>query len=121
MGAVKCPVRCLRRLMLLTGVMLASPLFLWAQSSDPGAGQGNSGSEHEGWWKGITYDGLVSFFYEYNTNDPIPAENQFRVFDYADNEPRIDEAQLVVQHAVSKPGDFGFRVNFIAGSGVPMT
>jgi len=119
MGTPKCLVRCFCRLMLLIGVMLGSPLFLCAQSSDPAAATANSRAEHEAWWKGITYDGLVSFFYEYNTNDPIPAVNQFRVFDYADNEPRIDEAQLVVQRAVSKPGDFGFRANFMAGSGVP--
>jgi len=119
MDAQKHPLPDFPRLILLTGVMLASPLFSCAQSSDPPAATANSGSEHEAWWEGITYRGLVSFSYEYNTNDPIPPVNEFRVFDYADNEPRIDEAQLVVQRAVTSPGDFGFRVNFIAGSGVP--
>jgi hypothetical protein len=119
MGTPKRPVSCFCRLMLVTGVMLASPLFLCAQENDAATATVNSGTEHEAWWRGITYGGLVSFFYEYNTNDPVPPVNQFRVFDYADNAPRIDEAQLVVQRAVSKNGDFGFRVNFIAGSGVP--
>ncbi len=57
--------------------------------------------------------------YGYNTNQPYTRLNQFRVFDFNDNEPQLDVAQLVIQRAVEKPKQFGFRVNMIAGSGVP--
>lgn len=110
---------CFLCLLVLTGVMLASPLFLCAQNTDPPAPPPNPPAEHNSWWDGITYDGLVSFSYTYNTNDPVPPLNQFRVFDFNDNQPQIDEAQLVVQHAVSAPRQFGFRVNFVVGQGVP--
>lgn len=103
------------------GVMLVSPLFLFAQTGalpDPPAPTDNDHPSTP-WWKGITVDGLASFSYTYNTNDPSPPLNQFRVFDFNDNEPQLDVAQLVLQHPVSESGQFGFRVNAIAGSGVP--
>jgi len=62
---------------------------------------------------------MASLSYTYNTNDPVPQINQFRVFDFNDNEPQLDVAQLVIQHPVSESGQFGFRVNGIVGSGVP--
>ncbi|HUN61786.1 MAG TPA: outer membrane beta-barrel protein [Candidatus Sulfotelmatobacter sp.] len=105
---------------LLMGVMLAiltSPLFLSAQNPAPPPNP--PPSERTSWWNGINYDGLASFSYTYNTNDPIPPVNQFRVFQFNDNQPQIDVAQLVVQHPVSASGQFGFRVNFIAGQDVP--
>jgi len=101
------------------GVMLASPLFLCAQNPDPPGPPQNSASEHHSWWDGITYDGLASFSYTYNTNDPVPPLNQFRVFEFNDNQLQVDVAQLVVQHPASAPNQFGFRVNFIVGQGVP--
>ncbi len=61
----------------------------------------------------------MSFSYTYNTNDPIPRLNQFRVFDFNDDDPQLDVAQLVIQHPVSESGQFGFRLNLMAGSGVP--
>jgi len=110
---------------LLTGVMLVSPLFLFGQTDvlsgalpDPPP-PSNNDLPAKPRWKGITVDGLASLSYTYNTNDPIPPLNQFRVFDFNDNEPQLDVAQLVVQHPVSESGQFGFRVNAIAGSGVP--
>ncbi len=45
--------------------------------------------------------------------------NQFRIFDFNDNEPQLDMAQIVIQRAIEKPNQFGFRLNMIAGSGVP--
>ena len=77
------------------------------------------GAESKPWWKGITADGFASLSYTYNTNDPSTRLNQFRVFDFNDNEPQLDVAQLVFQHPVSESGQFGFRYNMIAGSGVP--
>ena len=104
------------------GVMLASSPFLFAQSAapaDPPAVSSSYQAESKPWWKGITTDGYMSLSYTYNTNDPIPRLNQFRVFDFNDNDPQLDIAQLVIQHPVSESGEFGFRYNMIAGSGVP--
>jgi hypothetical protein len=108
--------------MVLAGVMLASPLFLCAQSSgpaDPPASPSTNTVEGRSWWRGITTDGFVSLSYTYNTNDPSPRVNQFRVFDFNDDDPQLDVAQLVMQRPVSEPGQFGFRLNMMAGSGVP--
>jgi hypothetical protein len=99
---------------LLLGVMLASPLFLSAQNNTPA-----DPPENQSWWQAITFDGYMSFSYTHNTNDPIPPLNQFRVFDFRDDDPELDVAQLVVQHPVSAPGQFGFRINTIAGAAVP--
>jgi len=106
----------------LMGAMLASPRFLIAQSAgppDPAAISHSSKAESKPWWKGITTDGFLSLSYTYNTNDPIPRINQFRVFDFNDDDPQLDVAQLVIQHPVSESGQFGFRLNMMAGSGVP--
>jgi len=108
--------------MFLAGVMLASPLFLFAQSGGPAdapATSANKDIEHKAWWKGITTDGFLSFSYTYNTNDPASRLNQLRVFDFNDDDPQLDVAQVVIQHPVSEPGQFGFRLNLIGGSGVP--
>jgi len=105
-----------------TGVMLASPLFLAAQASapmPPSDLQSSADLSAKPWWKGITADGFASLSYTYNTNHPSTRLNQFRVFDFNYNEPQLDVAQLVIQHPVSESGQFGFRFNMIAGSGVP--
>jgi Putative beta-barrel porin-2, OmpL-like. bbp2 len=108
--------------LIVAEVMVASPLHAPAQvsapvavpASDPvvGAGEGRP------WW-GITSDGFLSLSYTYNVNDPIPRINQFRVFDFNDDDPQLDVAQLVVQRAISEPKQFGFRFDLMAGSGVP--
>ena len=41
------------------------------------------------------------------------------MFDYADEEPQLDVGQLVIQRAIDKPKQFGFRLNMLAGSAVP--
>lgn len=99
--------------------MLASPLFLSAQSSEPPPTSSPRVIESEAWWKGITTNGFLSLSYTYNSNGPVPRLNQFRVFDFNDNDPQLDVAQVVIQRSVSKAGQFGFRVNLMAGSGVP--
>jgi len=108
---------------LLKGVMLASPLCLLAQAPpvlDPPPAVSSSGDlPGKPWWKGITTDGFLSLSYNYNTNDPSNHLSQSRVFDFNENEPQLDVAQIVVQHPVSESGQFGFRYNMIAGSGVP--
>jgi hypothetical protein len=108
--------------MFLAGVMLASPLFLFAQSSGPAVVPLASPSkevERKAWWKEITADGFLSFSYTYNTNVPVSRLNQFRVFDFNDEDPQLDVAQVVIQHSVSESGQLGFRLNVIAGSGGP--
>jgi Putative beta-barrel porin-2, OmpL-like. bbp2 len=110
---------CLHGGIVLAGVMLALPLCLQAQSSDPAGAPTVTSTENRSWWRGVTVDGYLSFSYTYNTNDPIPEKNQFRVFDFNDNNPQLDAAQVVVQRPVSETGQFGFRVNAIAGAGVP--
>ena len=75
--------------------------------------------ENAGFWRSITVNGFASFSYLYNTNDPAFRVNQYRVFDYADEEPQLDMAQLVLQRAIDHANQFGFRLNMIAGSAVP--
>ena len=102
-----------------TGAMLISPLFLLAQDSSPSATPPRRSSETKAWWQTITANGFASLSYGYNTNQPYDRLNQFRVFDFNDNQPQLDMAQIVIQRAIEKRNQFGFRVNMIAGSGVP--
>jgi hypothetical protein len=102
--------------------MLASPLFLRAQAtspSEPPPAQSSAAGEAKPLWKGITANGYLSFSYTYNPDDPSPRVDQFRVFDFNANDPQLDVAQLVIQRPISQPKQFGFRLNMMAGSGVP--
>ena len=102
--------------------MLMSPLHFLAQQSTPPTTQVSVASdpaEAKPWWRTITANGYASLSYGYNVNQPYDRLNQFRVFDFNDNEPQLDMAQLVIQRAIEKPNQFGFRFNMIAGSGVP--
>jgi len=118
----------------LAGATMASSLLLWGQSAPstepapPSSTQTNevvvdvdAGPVNEPHlaWRGITVNGFASLSYGYNTNQPYDRLNQFRIFDFNDNEPQLDMAQIVVQHAIEKPNQVGFRLNMIAGSGVP--
>lgn len=107
----------------LAGVMLASPLLLCAQgdpaSSVPPALSAANDADKKSWWRAISVDGLASLSYTYNTNVPATRLNQFRVFDFNDDEPQLDVGQLVIQHPIAESGRFGFRLNMMAGSGVP--
>ena len=67
----------------------------------------------------ISTNGYLSFSYTYNVNTPSPRINQFRVFDFNDDDPQLDVAQLVIQRAISEPKQFGFRFDLMTGSGVP--
>ena len=99
----------------LAGVMLLSPLLLGAQENPVAAGLASANPagtpETHAWWRGITANGFLSLSYEYNTNQPGSRLNQFRVFDFNDNDPQLDMAQLVIQRAIEKPNQFGFRFN----------
>lgn len=130
-----------RRVIRLAGAMMALPLLLLAQDpstspsattspmaekhpeaayllSDPDSALPPGSPEVKAWW-GITVNGFASLSFVYNTNNPVFRINQYRVFDYADVEPQLDMAQLVIQRAIDKPNQFGFRFNVIAGSAVP--
>jgi hypothetical protein len=107
----------------LAGVMVISPLSVHAQENPVTAGvespnPAGAPETHRG-WQGITVNGFLSLSYGYNTNQPDSHQNQYRVFDFNDNEPQLDVAQLVIQRAIEKPNQFGFRFNLLAGSGVP--
>jgi hypothetical protein len=71
------------------------------------------------WWQQITTDGYASLSCTYNQNTPDPRINQFRIYDFNDDEPQLDVAELVIQRATITPKQFGFRFDLIAGSGVP--
>ncbi len=112
------------RQLLMTGVVFASPLSVPAQETDPAPPQAPASAPlHSGearpWWRQITTDGYLSLSYTYNDNEPIPRIDQFRVFDFNDDDPQLDVAQLVIQRAIAEPKQFGFRIDLIAGSGVP--
>ncbi len=68
------------------------------------------------WYEEISVNGFLSVWYEYNTNRPASGRNQYRVFDYLDNSVNVDAAEIVIQKAVEKPGDVGFRLVAVAGA-----
>jgi hypothetical protein len=71
------------------------------------------------WFEEISVNAFVSASYSYNFNRPDSGTNQLRVFDFDDNTFKVDVAEIVLQKAVGKPGDAGFRVDFEAGSSIP--
>jgi hypothetical protein len=88
-------LRCLLGKMVWVGVMLALPLFLFAKNSGPAdspAVSSNNDLDSKAWWKGVTADGFLSLSYTYNMNNPAPRVNQFRVFDFNDDDPQLDLA-----------------------------
>ena len=91
------------------------------QCSGSGSGRGSGwcARENQPWWRGISTDGFLSLSDTYNNNDPSPRINQFRVFDFNNDDPQLDVAQLAIQRAIGEPRQFGFRFDVIAGSGVP--
>jgi len=71
------------------------------------------------WYEEIAVNAFVSASYSYNTNRPDSRTNQFRVFDFDDNTFKVDAAELVIQKAVAKPGEAGFRLDAVAGGSIP--
>ncbi len=121
-GLWRTACRSLRKLM-VAGVMVTSSLHAHAQASSPppapSADSVNAAGEGKPWWRDISTNGYLSLSYTYNVNNPSPRINQFRVFDFNDDDPQLDVAQLVIQRAISEPKQFGFRFDLMAGSGVP--
>jgi hypothetical protein len=71
------------------------------------------------WYEEIAVNGCVSANYSYNFNRPDSGTNQLRVFDFDDNSFKVDVAEVVLQKAISKPGEAGFRADLVAGSSIP--
>jgi len=71
------------------------------------------------WYKEITFNAFVSATYSYNANRPASGTNQFRVFDFDDNTVKVDVAEVVLQKAVAKRGEAGFRIDAVAGGSIP--
>ncbi len=108
----------------LLGAALLLPLLAVAQTSsnvssaEPPKAQAEP--EHPTLcWHSIILNGFISAAYSYNTNRPSTELNQFRTFDFEDNEPKIDVAEFVLQRPVYKDRDAGFRIDFTAGDAIP--
>src|SRR5512135_1706739 len=71
------------------------------------------------WYEEISVNAFLSASYSYNFNRPDSGTNQLRVFDFDDNTFKVDVAEIVLQKAVGKPGEAGFRVDVEAGSSIP--
>ena len=67
----------------------------------------------------ISVNAFVSTSYSYNLNRPASGTSRYRAFDFDDNTFKLDVAELVLQMAVSKAGDVGFRVDATAGGSIP--
>jgi predicted porin len=70
-------------------------------------------------FRDITANAFLSFGYTYNLNQPQDQLNVLRYFDDKANNFNLDVAELVLQKAVAKAGDAGFRVDLEAGSSIP--
>jgi Putative beta-barrel porin-2, OmpL-like. bbp2 len=71
------------------------------------------------WYEELSVNAFVSASYSYNFNRPASGTNQLRVFDFDDNTFKVDVAEIVLQKSVAKPGEAGFRIDFVAGSSIP--
>jgi hypothetical protein len=70
-------------------------------------------------FRDIQANAFVSFGYISNLNMPQDQKIGLRYFDDRANTFSLDAAELVVQKAVAKPGDAGFRIDLVAGSTIP--
>ena len=67
----------------------------------------------------IQANAFVSFGYISNLNMPQDQKIGLRFFDDRANTFSLDGVELVLQRAVAKAGDAGFRVDLVAGSTIP--
>jgi hypothetical protein len=68
---------------------------------------------------GVSINGFVSTTYSYNFNRPATRMNGFRVFDFDDNDFKIDVAEIVLQENVEQANDAGFRMDVAVGASIP--
>jgi hypothetical protein len=71
------------------------------------------------WYGVISVNEFAEASYTANFGRPDSERNALRVFDTYDRALKLDVVELVVQRAVSKPGEFGFRFDATAGQTVP--
>ena len=104
----------------LMSAALFSPPAVARQAGDP-AGQSPTPAAPPSipWYQTISINGLVSTSYVVDFNAPASRTIPFRVFDASDRTIELDVVELVVQRAVSKPGDAGFRADLTFGTSVP--
>jgi hypothetical protein len=69
----------------------------------------------------VQINAYASASYNHNFNRPVSRRNTLRGFETTDDSFTLDVIELVAQHAVSDPGDLGFRADFQAGSAIPRT
>jgi hypothetical protein len=67
----------------------------------------------------VVLNGYASGSYSVNANHPAAGINQLRVFDFDDRALKLDLVELVLQRPITKPGEFGFRVDADAGQSMP--
>ncbi len=104
-----------RRLTLLAvGLIFGAGIF-----SPQMAAQSASAPETKPSFQTITLNGFLSGTYTHNFGHPDSQLNQFRVFDFNADKPVFDVGELVLQKPVSKPGQWGFRMDLTAGSDEP--
>ena len=91
---------------------LAAPLRFQAQALVTPAESGP-------WTKQIQVDLFASASFTYNFDQPSTEKNAYRVFDFDDDQVKLDVVALTVQRAAAKACDFGFRVDLGAGQSIP--
>jgi hypothetical protein len=90
-----------------------------ASPADTAASTAKTAAPPAKWFDEVAVNAFVSTSYLYNANRPDAGTNSYRVFDFNHNTFNVDVAELVVQMALSKPNDAGFRVDFTAGNSIP--
>lgn len=98
---------------------LAVPVFGQTPADPAPPPAGSAVPPDKPWYQDLSFNGLVSTSFVVNFNTPASRTNQFRVFDADDRSFTLDVLELVVQRAISSPGQFGFRADLAFGSSVP--
>ena len=102
------------------GTLLLAGLLLGAWNVTPRPCAADAAADGmPAWLHEMTLNGFFAASYSYNFNRPASMTNQLRVFDFDDNTFKLDEFELVAQHAVAKPRDSGFRVDLTLGGSEP--
>jgi hypothetical protein len=70
-------------------------------------------------FRDIQANAFVAFGSTYNLNSPPDQLNGLRFFDNRSNSMGLDGAEVVLQKAVAKAGDAGFRIDLVAGTALP--
>lgn len=109
------PARLLRAAT-LAGFTAIDPL---AVAQEPAKADAPAFAPAPKWYEAVSVNGFVSTSWSYNFNRPASGTNRYRVFDFDDDTIKVDVAELVLQKAVSKAGDVGFRVDAVAGGSIP--